>query len=202
MAINSVTDLRNTDPGQTAFTVRQNPVGGQTPCHAVQVSQAATSGGGAGINVVSDNTQAPAYRAKAAGPMIRLYNASNVLVFEVDNTGTLTTGQIDFSGTALSALSLSTTGDAEIGGALDVTGGTEITGALNVGGYVTLAGGQTNGNWAVFGEFSALGNKIGFYGATTVAKQTVSGSRGGNEALASLMTALANLGLFTDGTSA
>ena len=46
------------------------------------------------------------------------------------------------------------------------------------------------------------GNKLGFHGATAVAKQTVTGSRGGNAALASLLTALANLGLITDGTSA
>ncbi|MEV6181347.1 hypothetical protein [Streptomyces sp. NPDC052015] len=45
-------------------------------------------------------------------------------------------------------------------------------------------------------------NTLGFHGATPVAKQTVSGSRGGNAALASLITALATLGLITDGTSA
>lgn len=42
---------------------------------------------------------------------------------------------------------------------------------------------------------------LGFYSATPVAKQTVTGSRGANAALASLMTALANLGLVTDSTS-
>lgn len=45
------------------------------------------------------------------------------------------------------------------------------------------------------------GNQLGFHGATPVSKQTVSGSRGGNAALASLITALATLGLITDGTS-
>jgi hypothetical protein len=43
---------------------------------------------------------------------------------------------------------------------------------------------------------------VGFYGASAVVKQTVSGSRGGNAALASLLTALATLGLITDGSSA
>jgi hypothetical protein len=42
---------------------------------------------------------------------------------------------------------------------------------------------------------------IGFYGATAIAKPTVTGSRGGNAALASLLTALANLGLITDSSS-
>lgn len=44
--------------------------------------------------------------------------------------------------------------------------------------------------------------RSGFYGAAPVAKPTVTGAKGGNAALASLITALANLGLITDGTSA
>lgn len=43
---------------------------------------------------------------------------------------------------------------------------------------------------------------LGFFGTTPAAKPTVSGSRGGNAALASLITALAALGLVTDSTSA
>lgn len=42
---------------------------------------------------------------------------------------------------------------------------------------------------------------IGFLGAGAVARQTVTGSRGGNAALASVLTALANLGLITDSSS-
>lgn len=43
---------------------------------------------------------------------------------------------------------------------------------------------------------------IGFYGvATPVAKQTVTGAKGGNAALTSLMAALAALGLVIDATS-
>lgn len=91
MAVESVTDLRNTDPGQTALTVRQNPVGTDTNCHAVQVSQGARSGDGAGINVVSYNQEAPAIRVKAAGPLLRLYDVNNHLKFEVSNTGAVTT---------------------------------------------------------------------------------------------------------------
>lgn len=43
---------------------------------------------------------------------------------------------------------------------------------------------------------------IGFLGANPVARPTVTGSRGGNAALASVLTALANLGLITDSTTA
>lgn len=46
------------------------------------------------------------------------------------------------------------------------------------------------------------GLNIGVFGTTPVAKQTVTGSRGGNAALASLLTALANFGWITDSTTA
>jgi hypothetical protein len=42
---------------------------------------------------------------------------------------------------------------------------------------------------------------VGFFGAGGVTQPTVTGSRGANAALASLLTALAQLGLITDGTS-
>lgn len=51
-------------------------------------------------------------------------------------------------------------------------------------------------------SIDGAGNKLGFHGANPIAKQTVTGSRGGNAALVSLLTALANLGLITDGSTA
>lgn len=45
-------------------------------------------------------------------------------------------------------------------------------------------------------------NNLGFYAATPAAKQAVTGSRGGNAALASLLTALATIGLITDSSTA
>lgn len=46
------------------------------------------------------------------------------------------------------------------------------------------------------------GNTLGFHGATPVAQQAVTGSRGDGTALANLLTALATLGLIVDGTTA
>ena len=48
-------------------------------------------------------------------------------------------------------------------------------------------------------EFS--GN-MGFFGTTATTKPNITGSRGGNAALASLLTGLASLGLITDSTTA
>lgn len=62
-------------------------------------------------------------------------------------------------------------------------------------------------NYAIFtnaGDIALMASssdKIGFHGAAPVARQTVTGSRGGNAALASLLTKLANLGLIIDSTT-
>lgn len=53
----------------------------------------------------------------------------------------------------------------------------------------------------VFSPITGNSSQIGFYGTTKKAKQTVTGSRGANAALASLLTALATIGLITDSSS-
>jgi hypothetical protein len=230
----------------------------------MQITQAATSGTGAGINVVSNNTSAPAIRARAAGPLLRLHKANNDLVFEVDNTGAITTSA------GATFTSLTTTDDMTVGDTLTVTGTSTLTGQVTltggINGSATLHGGnltidgttkayrfrQDGGgldleasgadlvvsNWSGAGftgtqrsylRFSAdaqnlqiagkvefadglygnakhvldgTANTIGFFGTAAAAKQTVSGSRGGNAALASLLTALATYGIVTDSSSA
>ena len=51
------------------------------------------------------------------------------------------------------------------------------------------------------GNYTFAGN-VGFNGTTAIAKPTITGSRAGNAALASLLTALASYGLVTDSTTA
>lgn len=63
------------------------------------------------------------------------------------------------------------------------------------------AGVNLEANGAGTLKLGSAGNSIGFYGAAGAAKQTITGSRGGNAALASLLTALANYGLITDSSS-
>jgi len=66
--------------------------------------------------------------------------------------------------------------------------------------------GSTLANWYVNGALKAAIGKqggLGVFGAAPpIAQPTVTGSRGGNAALASLLTALAATGLIVDGTSA
>jgi len=54
--------------------------------------------------------------------------------------------------------------------------------------------------WVAVGDDPS--HAVGFYGSAHQAQQTVTGSRGGNAALASLLAALANFGLIVDGTTA
>ena len=81
------------------------------------------------------------------------------------------------------------------GGALDVTSGTE-DGFMNFNV-------QNNGSSARVLQVSASGGNvnIGFFGVTASSRPDITGSRGGNAALADLLTKLATLGLITDSTT-
>lgn len=76
-------------------------------------------------------------------------------------------------------------------------------------GSPTFAGGNIQGSWKLSAKQSnsyqdmigVIGNTMGFYGATPIVKPTITGSRGGNAALASLLTNLASLGIIIDSTS-
>lgn len=73
------------------------------------------------------------------------------------------------------------------------------TGAFQV---VTADGGAIICTVGANERFRANSTGLGFFGVTPVARPNVTGSRGGNAALASLLTQLASLGLITDGSSA
>ena len=72
----------------------------------------------------------------------------------------------------------------------------------NYGLYIYAPTGATN-NIGLYnaGSTQLVGN-LGFFGSAAVAKPTVSGAKGGNVALGSLMAALSSLGLITDSTTA
>jgi hypothetical protein len=129
---------------------------------------------------------------------------------------------------ALTAHAVDTTsihGIADTAALLTTSGGT-VTGGLTVQGTLAVTtaatitvGADTNlyrvgadqlatddalfvgGRLHTYGNLTVDGN-VGFYGTGAQAKPAVTGSRGGNAALASLLTQLAALGLITDSTSA
>lgn len=82
-------------------------------------------------------------------------------------------------------------------------------GAANWNAVPSLAAANTwalkqifSGEIEIDGAFNHDGTTFGVYGATPVTKPTVTGARGGNAALASLLSALASQGLITDSTTA
>lgn len=71
---------------------------------------------------------------------------------------------------------------------------------LNFGGAADVNIGNVAKTTTIAGLAKVVGN-IGFYNTAPQSKQTVSGAKGSNAALGSLMTALAALGLVTDSTT-
>jgi hypothetical protein len=61
---------------------------------------------------------------------------------------------------------------------------------------------RTDDSFTIGQTLKHLGAQAGFYGAAPIARPTVTGSRGGNAALGSLIAALAQLGLVVDNTTA
>jgi hypothetical protein len=93
-------EYRSRDAGADAVSIRHAPDGGTTPCHALSVAQAATSGQGSAINVTSDNASSPAVAVKGAGDLIDLRDASGTSKFKVSQSGGVTAGGAALGGAA------------------------------------------------------------------------------------------------------
>lgn len=128
----------------------------------------------------------------------RLWWDSGSAWHEVDYLNKSAGGTVTGATTFATTLTVSSGGVTVTAGGLTVSaGGANITGTItNTGGLSVASGGAS-----ITGTVVLNGN-LGFYNSAAVAKQTVSGSRGGNAALASLLTALATVGLVTDSSSA
>lgn len=114
--------------------------------------------------------------------------------------GTLTVvGAMSAAGIA-STTTLGVTGNATVGGTLSVTGTTTLAGlsaaTATFSGTVGVTG-QLNAN----GDFKHSGSFLGFYGAAPTGRPSITGSRGGNAALADLLSDLDTMGLIDDNTS-
>ena len=75
-------------------------------------------------------------------------------------------------------------------------------GTYNWGKLLTSGVDVAVGNLQVTGGLDHDGSTVGFYNVTPASKQAVTGSRGGNAALASLLTALSTIGLITNSSTA
>lgn len=110
-----------------------------------------------------------------------------------------------FSGVVTMQTSAVVTGAFQVGGtstlgnlnmaALSATSAT-VSGAVVLQSTVAITSGLTIG-----GAIDHDGTSIGFFGSAPSGKETVTGSRGGNVALANLLSALANYGLIVNSTT-
>lgn len=139
------------------------------------------------------------------------YAAVNLFVW---NPGDAASASLTLKVDAAGATTLTSDADVVTFNGLLTIGAT----AANEGGQVTLLRGTSGSrDWNIdvfsdaFRVFDSAGQVlfqcsgtpgIGFFATSPAAKQTVTGSRGGNAALASLLTALAAYGLITNSSSA
>lgn len=155
--------------------------------HGISVNHQGTGGASSALNLASSNT-----------------SFSTMQVSGVETTtGTLKlthTGTGSDSGAAAVSLNLAGAGTASQG--IYLTGATTGDLIKLVNNATIQFSVSSAGNTLIKGTLDHDGSNVGFYGTSPISKPTVSGSRGGNAALASLITALANLGLITDSSSA
>lgn len=93
-------------------------------------------------------------------------------------------------------------GNVETGLVITPDAGVTLSFANSVTLETVSGGAKTTGAHQITGNLDHDGSNVGFYNTAPAAQQTVTGSRGGNAALASLLTALATIGLITDSSSA
>lgn len=78
----------------------------------------------------------------------------------------------------------------------------DSSGHLTVPDFSSDADVTVSDDLTVGGDINHDGSLIGFFGSAPSSKETITGSRGGNAALADLLSALANYGMVTDSTTA
>lgn len=129
--------------------------------------------------------------------------------------GDLTANNITATAAVVSDGTITAIGDLAVYGTMYAGGDATLNGAATVGGVLRGAGGIT---WAgdldgdagatifvtderVEGTFHHTGTLFGVFNATATTQPTITGAKGGNAALASLLTGGASLGLWTDSTT-
>jgi hypothetical protein len=148
----------------------------------------------------TDNTQLPHYVSPGAGISLTDTSTEGILINEEGTGGVLIVGwggngvTITGGGANIVLNTSGSEGNIELysnGGDISLDapgGGITIGGTSNpgAGGGITIGG---------------TGNKIGFFAHAVANRPTVSGSRGSNAALTSLLTGLANLGLIVNSST-
>lgn len=185
---------------------------GQLLIQANQGLKLQNSVSGGVISLNATNVADPVLEVKDHSGDTTVTLGNNLSLYQLDVTGDArvsddltVVGDLTADRGAFGAASFDGTEELLVNGQSRLKGAVEITaGGLSVvGGSLFQSGLTVQGGFAhQTGTFTTANVNHGFFGSAAIAKPTVSGSRGGNAALNSLCSELANLGLITNSTSA
>jgi hypothetical protein len=185
-------------------------VGASTRANASGATAIGYAAEASGVNsmAVGNSAQASANNASAIGHTARAIAADATAVGAdtlADGTNSVAIGSGASARASDSvAIGEGATVDAAHSGSVAIGRGAASTGAnqiaLGSAQHVVLV----QGTWRNLGDtqIGDTDSRVGFFGSAGEIKQEVTGSRGGNVALAALLTALDNLGLITDSSTA
>ena len=140
------------------------------------------------LQVVGNINASAAYGSNVIRSLESVNTGIGLSIFSGEPGVSASNGVIGFNYTALSGAS---------SGREQSTGGAIIR--MSSAGTLTLNVIGTGGTISTMLDINTTG--MAFFGTSAIAKPTVTGSRGGNAALASLLTALANLGLIVNSST-
>jgi hypothetical protein len=210
-----LTALNTTTAGSASVRISQDPINSTGYGDSVTISGAGLRVGGPGGSVTAGDISASgsaslggglnvgAAAGAAAGQISATVNdaatntASTVLTLGHNSTGT---PAASFGSVLLFTLESSTTADRNA--AAIITRWSTATDASRAGQGQLVAYDATTLREALRWGTTGSAPTISMYGVAAVARQTVTGSRGGNAALADLLTKLAATGIIIDGSTA
>lgn len=150
-----------------------------------------TAGSITGVTITGTTITGGTIQTSTTNKRVLLSSTNNDIEF-FDSSGT----QSGFIYGNSTSISINCGNPASSSSQVSLSGGSIVIFTTATGGTISL-GSDTN----VTGNLTQTGSKIGFYSATAVTQPTVTGSRAGNAALASLLTKLATLGLIVDSST-
>lgn len=206
-AVNPVFEVQDNSPGQARtmafnFLNSASVSRGQIAYFTATDAMRFNTAGSERVRIDSSGQFGIATSSPAALFHVALNNATtsaynDIAIFDHNSSGTPAAG---FGSSILFRLESSTTAD-QSAARIIVHWTTATHASRAVKGALTAYYTSTERECIAWGS-DATNALIGFLGATPVARQTITGSRGGNAALASLLTGLSNEGLITDSTTA
>jgi hypothetical protein len=167
------------------------------PANATITAPSVSGANGYGISITGGANTTGAFTAGGVtitggnGGTTNAAQGGSVSLLGGDTGGVTTGGSVTIS-----------SGAGWSGGQVNINSpGSAVQGIISIG-VTTSSEVRVGGNGTAVNIGYHAAAKVGFFTTASAVKQTVSGAKGGNAALGSLLTALATYGLITDSSSA